>query len=231
MNNIYKVLKRIHIRIIALATLSLLSTSPLQADVQGVYSMQGEGGGSMKISYKDENNIRIDMMKDSFLLIRKDSTLMVNKSPGRGWMAMDMRKMGGMAQSMRGKRSQSSWSDIKIKKTGKRETVAGFKGQVYNMTATINGKRETHEMVLSREPAVMAMHKALGIHARRMAKSMGSTNEMDYQEMQKQMDRQKLGGMLRYDKVLKLKSLGKKNLPVNHYSLPPGTKDMSSMFK
>jgi hypothetical protein len=54
---------------------------------------------------------------------------------------------------------------------------------------------------------------------------------MDYQEMQKQMDRHKAGGMLRYDKVLILKSLGKKNLPAKYYSLPPGTKDMSSMFK
>ena len=99
------------------------------------------------------------------------------------------------------------------------------------MTAKINGKTETHEMVLSREPEVMAMHKALGIHARRMAKSMGSSDDMDYQEMQKQMDRQKLGGMLRYDKVLKLKSLGKKSIPANFYSLPLGTKDMSSMMR
>ena len=185
----------------------------------------------MKVSYKDTNNIRIDMMKDSFILIRKESTLMVTKSPGQGWMAMDMSNMGGMAKSMRGKHTQSSWSDIKIKKTSKRETVAGFKGQVYNMTATINGKRETHEMVLSKEPEVMAMHKALGIHARRMAKSMGSANEMDYQEMQKQMDQQKLGGMLRYDKILKLKSLGKKKLPSNFYSLPPDTKDINSMMR
>jgi hypothetical protein len=215
--------------IITASTLLFFTAVTAQADVQGVYSMQR--GGSMKISYKDENHIRIDMMKNSFILIRKDSTLIVNKSPGQGWMAMDMAKMGGMAQSMMGKPAQSSWTNIKIKKTGKRETVAGYKGQVYNMTAIINGKRETHEMVLSREPEVMAMHKALGLHARRMAKSMGNTNDMDYREMQKQMDRQKIGGMLRYDKVLKLKSLGKKNLSANYYSLPPGTKDMSSMMR
>jgi hypothetical protein len=229
MKIINKIFKGIKMRsLLTLATLLIFAASPVRADVQGVYSMQG--GGNMKISYKDENTIRIDTMKDSFVLINKDSTLMVNKTP-QGWMAMDMAKMGAMAQSMKGKQPKNSWSDIKIKKTGKSETVAGFKGQVYNMTSKVNGKTETHEMVLSREPEVMAMHKALGVHARRMAKSMGNNNQMDYQEMQKQMDRQKIGGLLRYDKVLTLKSLGKKNLPANYYSLPPGTKDMSSMMR
>jgi hypothetical protein len=110
---------------ITASTLIFFTAVIAQADVQGVYSMQG--GGSMKISYKDENNIRIDMMKDSFVLISKDSTLMVNKTPGQGWMAMDMAKMGGMAQAMGEKQSRNTWSDLKIKKLGKVNLSQGLK--------------------------------------------------------------------------------------------------------
>lgn len=202
------------------------------ADVVGVWAMKG--GGQFKVSYKDDAHIRMDVEGGNYVLMAGAKTYMV-MNQGGNLMAMDMDQMSGMMQSLGGMMNQQmgqvakdhSAEDVSFKKTGKTETVSGYKGDVYRVEVKTARGVEAHEMVWSNHSDIANLQKAFAKMGERMAKIVQNpemTKGMNFANQQVKL--MGAGGALRYDQDMVIQSVEKKSVPNSAYELPPGTSIM-----
>lgn len=204
--------------------LALLTTTGAGwADVVGTWKTGDKQ--SLKISYRDDNNVRMDAGSEGYMLVSGNKVYMVSRAEGK-WQAMDMDEMSGMMK-MFGK-SPSGASAIPTEKprfesTGQEETIAGYKGEVYRVTyAGSSGSSYQEEVVLSDHPDVKKLNQAWIVLASRMAQMMGRDTAEELEQATKAAQEQGYGGMLRSGDDMILQSLEKPSLKASHYKLPQG---------
>ena len=216
-------------RYVITVVLALLPLS-LWAEVTGVYEIAN--GKTMELSYKDSEHIRMSMPGGQFMLVNGDKTYMVRQQNGQ-WVAMDLAAMGKMMQQMRqqgGKKSapgKQGSSDAEFRDTGRTETIAGYEGSVYEVTA--NG--ETNEIVLSDHEDIVALSRGWVQFTGNMSKQMGAMNEQMQDDLLSKSDIDERGGILRVGNDMRVKSVSTDNKGADFYELPQGTRvqDMSNM--
>ncbi len=210
----------------------LLAFLPLSlwAEVTGVYEIAD--GQTMELSYKDGDHMRMSMPGGQFMLVDGDKTYMVRQQNGQ-WVAMDMAAMGQMMQQMRQQSGQQSpqaqqgSSDAEFRDAGRTETIAGYEGTVYEVTA--NG--ETNEIVLSDHEDIVSLSRGWVQFTGNMTKQMGAMNEQMQEDLISKSDIDKRGGILRVGDDMRVKSISTDSKGSDYYELPEGTKvqDMSNM--
>jgi hypothetical protein len=216
-------------RYVMTVVLALLPFS-LWAEVSGVYEI--EGGQTMELSYKDGDHMRMSMPGGQFMLVNGDKTYMVRQQKSQ-WVAMDMAAMGQMMQQMRQQsgqqapQGQQGSSDATFRDTGRTETIAGYEGTVYEVTA--NG--ETTEIVLSDHEDIVALSRGWVQFTGKMTKQMGAMNKQMQDDLLSQRDIEERGGILRVGNDMRVKSVSTENKGSDYYELPEGTRvqDMSNM--
>lgn len=217
----------------ALITLFCLIPTLTQGEVSGVYEMQG--GKTMTLHYRDADHLRMDLGTGEFMLVQGDKAWMVNKRGGQ-WTAVDMSSMGKMMQQMgfQGGQQQAQDyqqrdpSDYSFNNTGRTETVAGYEGRVYEVVGP-DGKRT--EMVLSDHEDIRTLTRGWVHFSGKMMSNMGVATDDSLDALLNHSDFGKLGGTLRVEDGMRLKSVSREGRGDDFYSLPPGTQvqDMSGM--
>ncbi len=200
------------------------------AEVSAMYELAD--GRTMELNYKDDNHIRMDMpASNQFMLLNGDDTYMVRKQKGQ-WLAIDLASMAKMMQQMGnqsgGSAEADSSGDVEFSDTGRTETIAGYEGQVYEVT---DSEGNTREMVLSDHDNIIELSRAWVEFSGSMMEKMGAGNEQMQQDMLSKSDLAEYGGPLRVDDDMRLKSVSTDSKGSAYYELPEDAKvqDMSNM--
>lgn len=201
-------------------TLGLAISASALADVSGTYQMEDT---RMVISVRDDNHVRMDMDKNNFLLLTGSKTYSVRKE-GKGWVAMDMAEIGKMTSAMGGmpfagtdEDYDDDSADGEFRDTGRTETVAGYKGRVYEVT---DADGERYEVVLTNHKDITSLTRGMVRFGQQSAQNMGFADAMDLP-----LDVVNSGytGMLRQDKNVKLLSVDTSDKGKGYFELPSGT--------
>ncbi len=210
----------------------------------GKVTIEGDGDGehyTMVIEYLDNNTLRMNFpgpeKGDSYMLIKDNNVYTVtniNNTP----MVMDMGAMSKMTAAL-GKQDDDNdqatgpmnYQVLDMKATGKKETVAGFKGEVYLVTAKNDSTTKSEEIVFSSDPKVRAYSDAWRESGKTMQKVLGSDMAAD-NDLNHYMEKHKLG-LLRYGKEFRITAIDSSRPAADRFTLPasPMTMpDFGSMF-
>jgi hypothetical protein len=182
-------------------------------------------GSAITLSARDDQHIRLDTANDSYTLLTGEKTYMVQKTD-EGWQATDMDKMASMMGGMfGGGQKKINVDDYKAsyKYTGRTETIAGYKGKIYQVEVKDGSGKvvSSDELVLSKSKDIRRVNMAM---VRISSKSFGGAMSglaKSTEEAQKQADQ--YGSVLRYGKDMKLVAVKKLSLKSSHFELPKGT--------
>ena len=182
-------------------------------------------GSTMKLSARDDQHIRMDTAPDSYTLLTGSKVYMVQKDDD-GWQATDMEKMAGMMGGMfGGQKKKVNVDDYKTtyKYTGKKETIAGYKGKVYRVEVRDGAGKlvSSDELVLSKSKDILRVNMAMARISSKMTGLAVSGLSANPEAIKKQAD--KYGSVLIYGKDMTLVAVKKSSLKSSHYELPKGT--------
>ena len=207
--------------ILVLAFLATAGTS--WADIVGTWKTGGDQ--SLTISYRDKDHIRMDAGSEGYMLVSGSKVYMVTRT-GDELNAMDMDEMAGMMK-MFGQNTPSATGNkagqTRFEPTGRKETVAGYKGEVYRVIYTdVSGKTHEDEVVLSNHPDIKKLNQSWVALASRMSQIMGRDAAEELRQATQAAREHGYGGMLRSGDDMILESLEKPSLKASHYQLPKG---------
>ena len=182
-------------------------------------------GSTITLSARDDQHIRLDTANDSYTLLTGGKTYAVQKTD-EGWQAIDMDKMASMMGGMLGGgQKKINVDDYKTtyKYTGRKETIAGYKGKIYRVEVKDGSGKvvSSDELVLSKSKDIRRVNMAM---VRISSKSFGGAMSglaKSTEEAQKQADQ--YGSVLSYGKDMKLVAVKKISLKSSHFELPTGT--------
>ncbi len=166
--------------------------------------------------------------KDSYILMSQGKGYMVSKEDGE-WVATSiesmnkMMDMSGMRDLMArmGKHSPRDDRPPRFEKTGRVETVAGIRGEVYTLAIdNAVGQPETTEIVFGDDPRLVRLHQAQAKWTEQFG-MMGNRGDSSYSDLIKKYAKNGPGGaILRYADVMKLESLQEAKLAESHFKVP-----------
>jgi hypothetical protein len=218
----------------------------VNAFAAGTVTIEGKGEGekyTMSIQYLDNNTLRMDFPGEKgaggYMLIRDNkvyTVAMMNNVP----MVMDMGAMGKMASALGSgdnepDQNQASgpldYEVLDMKDTGRTETVAGFKGKVYQIKAKDGSTTSSEEIVFSSAPEVRAYSDAWRNAGKTMNQVMGQGMQ-DNNDLNEYMAKHKVG-LLRYGKAYRVVAIDSKKPAADRFTLPKNSMsmpDFGSMF-
>lgn len=209
---------------VLLSSLALLvMAGAAQADVKGTYQLKE--GQEMRLFYRSDDQIRMTMGKDTQLLLKGGKTWMLNRQ-GSQWLAMDMAQMGGLMQAMRrpvavdSDSTAGASSDVSMEPLGRKETVAGYEGEVYEL----RDGEDRYEVVLSDHPDVRALTAGWRQLAGKLASSFGVQDAERLQQALNALPDQQTG-LLRQGDNLVLTGV-ETSVAAGEVDFPPGTQKM-----
>jgi hypothetical protein len=196
----------------------LLLSGAVLADISATYNVGGNH--TITVSVRDDRTVRMDVAKDMFTLLKGGKTYSVRRD-GNRWLAMDLAEMQKMFAGMAGIPSddEDGGGDIRFRDTGRTETVAGYRGKVYEVT---DDEGQRVEMVLTDHRDVVAITRGMN----RLAVQAGSNmtgEKAPGMDMLNSLFPGGHGGVLRQGRDMVLVSVDKTSKPASFYDLPPGT--------
>lgn len=225
------------IKNIVLTGMTILATvAPVQSIfASGIAVLQGENAqdSRIEIEYLDAGKVRMNVPDkqggDSYMLVLDGKTYMVSNSGGKT-MVMDLAQLGSMASGFgvnMGGGDSFKQELVKYNKTGKSETVAGYKGKIYTLTWRDSKGTHTADAVLSSHKNVREFSEAWMHMAEAMANSMGQKITSD-KSIWSFLEREGKG-VLRLGDDFRVVSIESKNIDANRFVLPAAPMQMPAM--
>ena len=208
--------------------LMLLCAGQLQA--ANISQWDLPDGKMFTLAYQSLQKIRIELGQGNQILVLGRKSYLIS-GQGGARVAVDMAEMGGTLEALGGMMAQRAKKSINrfkgskalFKKTGRRELVGAYTGEVYDVFITTTQGRERHEVVVSKHPDVLVLQAIFMELGTRAAKIMGNNQTLaTLNYFSRQADSVGIGGVLRYGHDLKLRKLEKKALPATYFSMPKG---------
>jgi len=202
----------------------LLVTSLSQgAGVAVLQSGSGQHQATMNIEYDDGDHVRMSVPQDTggeaFMLYRDGRIWMVMNIQGQT-MVMDVARMAAMGGVNNDDTLQQEF--IRARPTGEKESVAGFAGEVYELTWKERGQTRTDRVVLSKDPVVVEYSRAWMKFADGMARSMGQKLNNSIGQY---LDRNDLG-LLKIGDDFQVVSIKQEKVDEKRFVLPKATMQM-----
>jgi len=215
----------------------LILLMAVNAFAAGKVTIKGQGEGesyTMVIEYLDDHTLRMNFPNQQqevgYMLIRDNKVYSVanfNNVP----MVMDLGAMSAMAAGMGNEDSNQDqaagplqYKILEIKDTGRTETVAGIKGQVYQIRANDGKNIQSEEIVFSSAPEVVAYSDAWRAAGETIQKAMGQQLDAG-DDLNHYMKKHKLG-LLRYGKEFKVVSMDLNKPAADRFKLPAAPMSM-----
>jgi hypothetical protein len=206
-----------------LAGILLLWPGLVWADLVGTYDLTE--GDMMVVEYHDENNFRINMGSEGYVLMHQGKAYIVSKQNGE-WEAMSVESMKAMMSQMGfGQQVEQTIADRTpptFEDTGRTERHAGITGKVYRVTMKkADGTEDTAEMVFGEDPRLLTLQEA-NIRVAEAWQNKGRSRQgPSFGEiMKKYQSHGPGGGILRYDDGMRLVSLQETELAPSRFALP-----------
>lgn len=202
--------------------LALPGSALAASDIVATYKYSD--GTMVTLVTRDAQHVRLDTSANSYTLLSGGKVYSVNCEDGQ-CRAMDMSAMmSGTMGSMFGGGSDAEY-EVRFEKTGRTETVAGYKGSVYEAVTFEDGKAvNREEMVLSTHSNIKRLTEAWIALAEVMTRSMGDAFGDSLDEAKKM----GYGGLLRSGDSMRLHKLSVKNLDAAYYKLPSNSQQVQA---
>lgn len=206
-------------RIVLLLCLVLAMPAAALAASDIVATYKYADGTMVTLCTRDAQHVRMDTSPTAYTLLSNGKVYSVNCDSGPCQVydlgAMTAGMAGGLT-SMFGGGSEPEY-EVRYEKTGKIETIAGYKGTVYNAVVFEDGKVvRRDEMVLSTHSNIKKITDAWMAMADALTQSMGQSFQDSLDEAKKM----GYGGILRYGNEMRLAKLSVRNLDAAYYKLP-----------
>ncbi|HID46048.1 MAG TPA: hypothetical protein EYP34_09870 [Chromatiaceae bacterium] len=161
----------LRMRRMMLAGLMLLVSQSHAAGVATLQSGHGQQKVTITVEYDDQNRVRMNMPQNdegSGFMLAKDGKVWIVVDVQGQTMVMDVAQMAAMGSANNDDTLVQEF--ISAKPTGEKQTVAGFSGEVYELTWNDKGKIRTDKVVLSKDPVVVEYSNAWLTFAESMEK-------------------------------------------------------------
>jgi len=203
----------------------------------GVAEISGsEPGSRMRVEF-DGDRLRMDVpaQRDAggYLIAREGKVYAVTQQDGKP-MVIDvgamMRMLGPMLTQMAPPRTFDDVGEFKgIRPLGRKETVAGIEGTVHEVVyLTRDGREERTEMVLSRDPRLVEMGRAMMSMGMAFQQAIGQATPPGSEVLERQL-RDNGEGVLRFGKDYRLLSMSGTTPDSSRFQLPAEPMAMPSI--
>jgi hypothetical protein len=195
---------------IALALTAALLAGAAHAELKGSYKLQD--GQQLDLYYRDNQHMRASVGDDKQLVMKGAETWVLKRQEGQ-WLALNVEGAGALLRAM-GKPAIADTGPVSLRALGRKETVAGYAGDVYELTS---GDKK-YEVVLSDHPDVLALTTGWRHMAQKLAQNLGEDEAQRLQQALKAIPQN--GGLLRQGDNLALLGIDKQ-VPRTSADMPP----------
>lgn len=209
----------------ALATVTLPS-------IAGTARIVNAEGQTMLFEYADGGLLRVsqEASEDGYMVLRDNTLYVVAMNDGQPMVMNASSMMKGMSGMITETAPSAATAEVvSLEKTGRSETVAGIKGEVYELTVREEGTERTTEMVMSRDPRAMEFRDAMFAMARSAVDALGEESidqrSTDLEGRLKELDQ----GVLRVGQDMKITAIDSDKVADARFELPAEPMDMQSL--
>lgn len=199
----------------------------------GSATVESPGGERMVFEYADGNKLRLNTPEqNTYMLVRDNTLYAVSYNNGQPMVVNASTMMKGFANmaemTEQAAPAGATAEVVSIKATGRRETVAGINGEIYEIITREEGNNITQEVVMSSDARALEFRDALFTMVR------ASTESMDEELRRNSEDfRNRLGdmnmGILRYGTEMKLAAIDGDTVAAARFELPAKPVDMNDL--
>lgn len=201
--------------------------------VAGSATVESADGESMVFEYADGNKLRLNTQQDDTYMVVRDNTLYaVSYNNGQPMVVNASNVMQGFADMAKmteqAAPSGTTAELVSIKSTGRRETVAGISGEIYEITTREEGRDVTQEVVMSSDARAIEFRDALFTMAQASTRAMDEELQKNSWEFRNELDAMNLG-ILRYGSEMKIAAIDGDTVASSRFELPAEPVDMSNL--
>jgi len=210
----------------------MLSSLSMSAWAGGTAVVRSNGGGQtseMTIEYNgDKARFNVSGQADTYMVMRDGKAYAVTQG-----MVMDMSGMASMMGSQMQANPGSMGSDVDrfmgMHSTGRSETVAGMRGEVYIVEyADEKGQKHAEEVVLSTDKKAWDLGQAMMTMGRNFARAAGVAERSGETEMWNTLNG-KRAGVLRYGTQMQVVSINGSSPSSSRFELPAAPTQMPNL--
>lgn len=207
-------LKQFLVRITALIAFTL--TLSAHAELKATYQLH-QTKQNLDLYYLDDSHLRANYADRQQLVLKGNESWLLHQQNGQ-WLAVDANQAGALLKAARGEEMKLQTGDVQLRDTGRKETVAGYRGQVFEL---IVGDNKT-DIVLTDNPDVVALTNGWRTLALTLSSSLGPEQSAQLQQALAKIPRNGVGGLLRQGSDFTLVSVEKRPGARDH-DFPPNT--------
>ena len=196
----------------------------------GAADVRTNDGGQMKFEYDGDSQLRINLQQDGNYMVLKDGEIyMVTNAEGQV-MVLSLKQTMSMFGNQADAASPSTVEGklLSLDSTGRKETIAGIAGEVYDVRFIDNdGKERTTELVLASDRRAVEFQRALFAMTSSMARAAGKSVEGP-EELQKRLTEMNKG-TLRFGEDMWVTAISDRGIDPARFALPAEPTDMSAI--
>lgn len=223
-----------------LAAFFILSLSPSLSFAGKAILDTGENGSSqIQLEYYGANLVRLNMLQqDGAYMILRDGKAYSIFGQGQDVMVIDMASMGTMSSlvgNMSNGQNMLGEDDIaelvSFEDTGRKETVAGASGDVYEITFVDgNGNKSSETLVLSNDPRAREMTSAFMSVSKSMMEALQQQQPKGFEQLQQAINNK---GLLRFGSDFRVAYFESGEPSASRFDLPaePQSFNLGSMVE
>ena len=214
-----------------LACLAIVIFALQSAGVQsGAADVRTTDGGQMKFEYDGDSQLRINMEQDgNYMVLKGGEIYMVTNAEGQV-MVLSLNQTMSMfgAQASAASPSTVEGKLLSLDSTGRKETVAGISGEVYDVRyIDQDGKERATELVLASDNRAIEFQRALFAMTSSMARAAGKSLEGP-EELQNRLTKMNMG-TLRFGRDMWVTAISDRRVDPARFALPAEPTDMSAI--
>jgi len=214
----------------ATLALSLALAAALPASA-GTATIANSDGSTMTFEYRGDDLLRVGGVEDESYMLVRDNTLYVVSFNNGEPMVIDassmMKGFSGMVQQAAPSATTAEF--VSLEKTGRSETVAGIKGEVYMLTTNEDGVERTQEIVMSDDKRAIEFRDAMFIMGRAAMDAFGEEQlKEDNKDLEKKLEEMNLG-VLRVGEDMTVTALSGDSIAAARFELPAEPMDMQGL--
>lgn len=204
-----------------LFAVATLLAAPAFADLTAVYALAG--GEQLRVEYRDAANFRIGTDAENYQLMVDGHLYAVAQGQ-----VIDVQKVSRQIRAvgadtflagLLGDATSDVPTDVSVRPLGRRETIAGYTGEVYEAVARTSNGEQRAEVVVADDADLKAVQDALMKVAKDAVAAVGAESSAYARPLQ-QVEQLRLGGVLRYGEDLRLVSLQRAPIAAGRIALP-----------
>ena len=213
--------------------LSALALIYASAAIAGSATVQSPNGESMMFEYADGDKLRLNTpQQDTYMLVRDNTLYAVSYNNGKPMVVNASTMMKGFADMAKmteqAAPAGATAEVISIEATGRRETVAGIEGEIYEITTHEEGDEITQEVVMSSDARALEFRDALFTMVRASTEAMDEELRRNSEDFSRRLGDMNMG-ILRYGTEMTVAAIDGDTVAAARFELPAKPIDMNDL--